>query len=199
MPLPRVPPPELERLRRALGARYRQGVETHGPAALSCVDKPVVRARLARALLALRDAQRLDEKLAAAGILELASGSTLLLWSALVQTLAVHAGVTRTPGAAGRRRRLATQLGLPLSAYPLLGLRRGGISLVLDDADRSGSRPALAAEERPEGLADQVRLRPPRAPGEVSQRLPELGREGQGGLFHGGSMTTYCRRHRTLV
>jgi hypothetical protein len=64
---------------------------------LAAIDTPLERVRLARAVIASRASGRLDAKLAAAGLIDLASDSTALLGASLVAALAVSAGVARTP------------------------------------------------------------------------------------------------------
>jgi hypothetical protein len=61
------------------------------------LDTPVERARLARAVIALRDAGRCDRLLAAVALIDLASGSRQLLCVSVIEAVAVRAGVARTP------------------------------------------------------------------------------------------------------
>jgi hypothetical protein len=62
------------------------------------LDTPVERARLARAVIAMRDAGRCDRLLAAVALIDLASGSRQLLCASVIESVAVRAGVARTPG-----------------------------------------------------------------------------------------------------
>ena len=76
--------------------------ETTGDAVIERVfielDTPVQRARLARGVIALRDAGRLGRRLAAVAVVDLASGSRQLLSASVIQAVAVRAGMARTPG-----------------------------------------------------------------------------------------------------
>ncbi len=67
------------------------------PAALAQVDNAVVRADLARAVLALRDAGRVSDEVAAAALLDLDSEADCLVREALIAALAVDCGAVRTP------------------------------------------------------------------------------------------------------
>lgn len=75
--------------------------QTTGEAVLGEVlgelDTPVQRARLARAVIAMRDAGRCGRLLAAVALIDLASGSRQLLCASVIQAAAVRAGVARTP------------------------------------------------------------------------------------------------------
>jgi hypothetical protein len=64
---------------------------------LEAIDTPLERARLARGVIARRDAGTLDDQLAAAALIDLASGSRQLLCAALLEAVAVRVGATRTP------------------------------------------------------------------------------------------------------
>lgn len=61
------------------------------------LDTPVARERLARAVIALRDRGRLGERLAAVAVIDLASGSRQLVCASVIESVAVRAGVARTP------------------------------------------------------------------------------------------------------
>ena len=61
------------------------------------LDTPLERARLARAVMAVRDAGRCDRQLAAVALIDLASGSRQLLCASVIQAVAGRAGVARTP------------------------------------------------------------------------------------------------------
>jgi hypothetical protein len=67
-------------------------------AVLDELDTPLERARLARAVIAARDAGRCDRLLAAVALIDLASGSRQLFGASVIQAVAVRAGVARTPG-----------------------------------------------------------------------------------------------------
>jgi hypothetical protein len=62
------------------------------------LDTAVQRARLARAVIALRGAGRCGRLLAAVALIDLASGSRRLVCASVIQAVAVRAGVARTPG-----------------------------------------------------------------------------------------------------
>ena len=68
------------------------------PRILDKLDTPTERARLARAIIDLRDAKRLDALLAAAAIIDLDSRSRILLNACLVHAAFIHTGRLRTPG-----------------------------------------------------------------------------------------------------
>jgi hypothetical protein len=66
-------------------------------AAAVAIDTPAERARLARAVIAQAQAKAIDERIAAAALLDLASDSRQLLRGALLEAVAVRVGVARTP------------------------------------------------------------------------------------------------------
>ena len=61
------------------------------------LDTPLERARLARAVIAMRDAGRCGRLLAAVALIDLAIGSRQLLCASVIESVAVRAGVARTP------------------------------------------------------------------------------------------------------
>src|SRR4029453_11073335 len=61
------------------------------------LDTPLQRARLARAVIALRDTGSLPRRLAAVALVDLASGSRQLLCASVIQAVAVRAGGARPP------------------------------------------------------------------------------------------------------
>jgi hypothetical protein len=95
--LPRLLSPELERLRSAIADDDADAIRAALPEALAQVDSPLVRADLARAVLALRAAGRVTEEVAAAALLDLDSDADALVREALVAALAVDCGAARTP------------------------------------------------------------------------------------------------------
>jgi SEC-C motif len=95
--LPRVLSPELERLRSVIADDDVDEILGALPDALVQVDSPLVRADLARAVLALREAGRVSGEVAAAALLDLDSDADALVREALVAALAVDCGVARTP------------------------------------------------------------------------------------------------------
>jgi SEC-C motif-containing protein len=97
LPLPGLPSPALEQLRAAVAEDDPDEVAAVLPAALAEVDTPIIRARLVRAVLALRDAGRVSAEVAAAVAVEQASHSTTLLRASLLEAVAVSVGAARTP------------------------------------------------------------------------------------------------------
>jgi SEC-C motif len=95
--LPRLLTPELERLRSAIDVDDVDEIQVALPDALVQVDNPLVRADLARAVLALREAGRVTEEVAAAALVDLDSDADALVREALVAALAVDCGAARTP------------------------------------------------------------------------------------------------------
>ena len=95
--LPRALTPELERLRSAIADDDGEEVQVALPHALVQVDSPLVRADLARAVVALREAGRVSEEVAAAAFLDLDSDADALVREALVAALAVDCGAACTP------------------------------------------------------------------------------------------------------
>jgi hypothetical protein len=95
--LPKLLSPELGRLCAAIA----EDDELAGDAVLNGVldelDTPLERARLARAVIAARDAGRMERRLAAVALVDLASGSRRLLCASVIRAVAVRAGVARTP------------------------------------------------------------------------------------------------------
>jgi hypothetical protein len=95
--LPRLLSPELERLRSVIADDDVDEILEALPDALVQVDNPLVRADLARAVLALREAGRVTEEVADAAFLDLDSDADALVRAALVAALAVDCGAARTP------------------------------------------------------------------------------------------------------
>jgi hypothetical protein len=97
-PLPRLLTPELARLGAVLADRDEDTEAVWGLLAgvLARLDTPGARAGLARAVLALRGGGRLDQELAAAAVIDLASPSTTLVRVSLLQAVAVDAGAVPT-------------------------------------------------------------------------------------------------------
>lgn len=95
--LPRLLTPVLERLRSAIAEHDVDEIQEALPDALVQVDNPLVRADLARAVLALREAGRVTEEVAAAALLDLDSEADALVREALVAALSVDCGAARTP------------------------------------------------------------------------------------------------------
>jgi hypothetical protein len=96
--LPQLLTPDLQRLFDAVKADDPDAGDDVIPTILDRLDTPVERARLAQAIINLRDAKRLDSLLAAAAIIDLDSHSRILLHACLIHTAFIHAGIARTPG-----------------------------------------------------------------------------------------------------
>ena len=96
--LPQLLTPDLQRLFDAVKADDSDAGDEVIPNILDQLDTPVERARLARVIINLRDAKRLDPLLAAAAIIDLDSRSRILLNACLVHAAFIHAGRMRTPG-----------------------------------------------------------------------------------------------------
>jgi hypothetical protein len=98
MTLPQLLTPDLQHLFDAVKADDPDAGDEVTPRILDRLDTPVERARLARAIINLRDTNRLDSLLAAAAIIDLDSRSRILLNASLIHTAFIHTGITRTPG-----------------------------------------------------------------------------------------------------
>ena len=96
--LPKLLSPALGRLCEAIVADDELAGDAVIEEVLDELDTPLEPARLARAVIALRDAGRCGRLLAAVAVIDLASGSRQLLCASVVQAVAVRAGVARTPG-----------------------------------------------------------------------------------------------------
>ena len=96
--LPKLLSPQLDRLCDAFVADDLDAAEEPFGELLQAIDTPMERARLARAVIALRARGGLDARLAAAALNDLASGSRELVGACLLRAVAVRAGVARTPG-----------------------------------------------------------------------------------------------------
>ena len=96
--LPKLIGPDLERLREAI----EHDDPDWGWDALTRVhqqiDTPRQRARLADAIVRLRDQHRINRRQAAYALLDLHTRSTRLIAASLLEAVAVSIGVNRTPG-----------------------------------------------------------------------------------------------------
>ncbi len=86
-PLPRRFPPELRALVAAAEGDDVTAVQEALTAAVDVLDTKVGRAHLARAVLAVRDAGRLDPERAAAMVVDLASGSPQVVTASIVEAV----------------------------------------------------------------------------------------------------------------
>ena len=96
--LPQLLTPDLQHLFDAVKADDPDAGDEVIPRILDKLDTPAERARLARAIINLRDTKRLDSLLAAAAIIDLDSRSRILLNASLVHAAFIHTGRLRTPG-----------------------------------------------------------------------------------------------------
>jgi hypothetical protein len=96
--LPKLIDPDLERLREAI----QHDDPDWGWDALTAVhqqiDTPQQRARLADAIVRLRDQHRIGRRQAAYALLDLHTKSTRLVAASLLEAVAVQVGAHRTPG-----------------------------------------------------------------------------------------------------
>jgi hypothetical protein len=96
--LPKLIGPDLERLRESI----ERDDPDWGWDALTAVhrqiDTPQQRARLADAILRLRDQHHINRRQAAYALLDLDSRSTRFIAASLLEAVAVSIGVNRTPG-----------------------------------------------------------------------------------------------------
>lgn len=95
--LPELLTPELDRLCRAIAADDPDEASPALPPVLAHHDTPEVRAGIARRVLVLRDSGDIDAELAAAALVDLADPSGTVLQASLLHSIAVTAGVERTP------------------------------------------------------------------------------------------------------
>ena len=96
--LPQLLTPDLQHLFDTVKADDPDTADEVIPTILDRLDTPVERARLARAIINLRDTNRLDSMLAAAAVIDLDSCSRILLNACLIHTAFIHVGIARTPG-----------------------------------------------------------------------------------------------------
>jgi hypothetical protein len=96
--LPKLFPPALDRLLEAMEQDDPDAGAAPFNELLRELDTPRERVRLARAVVELRETGRLERGLAAAALVDLASGSRELFAASLLETAAVRAGIARTPG-----------------------------------------------------------------------------------------------------
>ncbi|HWF49540.1 MAG TPA: hypothetical protein VG294_02755 [Solirubrobacteraceae bacterium] len=96
--LPKVISPDLQRLREAI----EHDDPDWGWDALTAVhqqiDTPQQRARLADAIIQLREQNRINRRQAAYALLDLHTPSTRFIAASLLEAVAIQVGVNRTPG-----------------------------------------------------------------------------------------------------
>lgn len=95
--LPKLHSPALGWLCEAIAGDDELAGEAVLDEVLDELDTPLQRVRLARAVIAAREAGRCGRLLAAVALIDLASGSRQLVCASVIQAVAVRAGVARTP------------------------------------------------------------------------------------------------------
>jgi len=95
--LPELISPDLQRLRESIANDDPDWGWDALTAVAAQIDTPPQRAKLADALLALRDQQRIKPLQAAYAIYDLACPSTRFIGASLIETVAVSVGASRTP------------------------------------------------------------------------------------------------------
>ena len=95
--LPKLIGPDLQRLREAIERDDPDWGWDALTAVATQIDTPHQRARLADAIVALRDQRRLGRRQAAYALLDLNSPSTRLIAASLLEAVAVSVGAARTP------------------------------------------------------------------------------------------------------
>jgi hypothetical protein len=95
--LPKLIGPDLKRLREAIERDDPDWGWDALTAVAQQIDTPRQRARLADAIVALRDQRRLNHRQAAYALLDLNSPSTRFIAASLLEAVAVSVGAARTP------------------------------------------------------------------------------------------------------
>lgn len=96
--LPKLITPDLQRLQEAIADDDPDWGWNALTAVATQIDTPRQRARLADALVALRNQHRITRRQAAAAIIDLDSRSTRFIAASLLDAVALSVGVTHTPG-----------------------------------------------------------------------------------------------------
>jgi hypothetical protein len=96
-PLPPILTPPLQLLARAVADDDEDGIEAALEVALPAYDTRLTRARMARAVIAERDAGRIDKRVAAVALWNLSSRSVAFLRASLLHAVAIATGTTETP------------------------------------------------------------------------------------------------------
>ena len=97
VPLPAVLTLELQRLGQVVTDEDDEEIDEAVEAVLPRFDTPLVRAHLARAVVAARDAGRVGREVTAMALVNLASRSLALIRSSLLEAAAVAFGAVETP------------------------------------------------------------------------------------------------------
>ena len=96
--LPKLIGPDLQRLRESIADDDPDWGWDALTAVAAQIDTPQQRARLAHALVQLRNQHRINRRQAAAAILDLDSRSTRFIAASLLEAVAISVGASRTPG-----------------------------------------------------------------------------------------------------
>ena len=96
--LPKLIGPDLQRLREAIEHDDPDWGWDALTAVAKQIDTPQQRARLADAIVQLRDQRGINRRQAAYALLDLDSRSTRFIGASLLEAVAVSVGVSRTPG-----------------------------------------------------------------------------------------------------
>jgi hypothetical protein len=96
--LPKLIGPDLQRLRESIELDDADWGWDALTAVHQQIDTPQQRARLADAIVRLRDQQRIGRRQAAYALLDLHTPSTRFIAASLLEAIAVSIGVNRTPG-----------------------------------------------------------------------------------------------------
>ena len=96
--VPKLIGPDLQRLREAVEHDDPDWGWDALTAVAKQIDTPQQRARLADAIVRLRDQHRINRRQAAYALLDLDSRSTRFISASLLEAVAVSVGVSRTPG-----------------------------------------------------------------------------------------------------
>jgi SEC-C motif len=96
--LPKLISPDLQRLREAIEHDDPDWGWDALTAVAKQIDTPQQRARLADAIVRLRDQRRINRRQAAYALLDLSTRSTPLIAASLLEAIAVSIGASRTPG-----------------------------------------------------------------------------------------------------
>jgi hypothetical protein len=96
--LPKLIGPDLKRLQEAISRDDPDWGWDALTTVAEQIDTPQQRAKLADALVRLRDQRRLNRRQAAAALLDLDSRSTRFIGASLLDAVAISAGVENTPG-----------------------------------------------------------------------------------------------------
>jgi hypothetical protein len=96
--LPKLICPDLQRLREAIEHDDPDWGWDALTAVAKQIDTPQQRARLADALVRLRDQRRINRRQAAYTLLDLSTRSTRPIGASMLEAVAVSVGISRTPG-----------------------------------------------------------------------------------------------------